>query len=209
MKTVGQILKENRKEKQIGLDQIAQETKIRKRFLVALEKDDYRPFSSVATIKGFIKNYTQLLGLDSEKILAIFKRDYRRNQEQKLILQPGVDLEKQFKWNPKKSLILVIALFVIAFSSYLIHQYYGLLGKPGLEIYSPENNKQVIEEQLIIKGKTDLDNSVSVNGNLIQINNQGEFNYRLKLISGENKIVIEVTNRLGRKTREIRHVYLN
>ena len=209
MKTVGQILKENRKEKQIGLDQIAQETKIRKRFLVALEKDDYRSFSSVATIKGFIKNYTQLLGLDSEKILAIFKRDYRRNQEQKLILQPGVDLEKQFKWNPKKSLILVIALFVIAFSSYLIHQYYGLLGKPGLEIYSLENNKQVIEEQLIIKGKTDLDNSVSVNGNLIQINNQGEFNYRLKLISGENKIVIEVTNRLGRKTREIRHVYLN
>lgn len=209
MKTAGQILKESRKEKQTSLDQIAQETKIRKRFLIALEKDDYIPFSSVATIKGFIKNYAQFLGLDSEKILAIFKRDYRRNQEQKLILQPGVDLEKQFKWNPKKSLILVIALFIIAFSSYLIHQYYGLLGKPGLEIYSPENNKQVIEEQLIIKGKTDLDNSVSVNGNLIQINNQGEFNYRLKLISGENKIVIEVTNRLGRKTREIRHVYLN
>jgi DNA-binding XRE family transcriptional regulator len=209
MKTVGQILKESRKEKQTSLGQIAQETKIRKRFLIALEKDDYKPFSSVATIKGFIKNYAQFLGLDSEKILAIFKRDYRRNQEQKLILQPGVDLEKQFKWNPKKSLILIIALFIIAFSSYLIHQYYGLLGKPGLEIYSPEDNKQVTEEQLIIKGKTDLDNSVSVNGNLIQINNQGEFNYRLKLISGENKIVIEVTNRLGRKTREMRHVYLN
>ncbi len=209
MKTAGQILRESRKEKQIGLDQIAQETKIRKRFLIALEKDDYEPFSSVATIKGFIKNYAQFLGLDSEKILAIFKRDYRRNQEQKLILQPGVDLEKQFKWNPKKSLILVIALFIIAFSYYLIHQYYGLLGKPGLEIYSPENNKQVVEEQLIIKGETDVDNSVSVNGNLIQINNQGEFNYRLKLISGENKIVIEVTNRLGRKTREIRNVYLN
>lgn len=209
MKTAGQILKESRRKKRISLDQIAQETKIRKRYLAALEKDDYQSIPSVTTAKGLMRNYAQFLGIEPEGILAVFRRDYRRIQEQKLVLQPGDDLDKGVKWNPKKSLILVVVLFALAFSAYLVYQYHSLLGNPGIEIYSPEDKKQTVENQLQVKGRTDPDNSVSINGNLVRLNNQGEFNYRLRLTSGENEIVIEATSRLGKKTRETRTVYLN
>lgn len=209
MKTAGQILKENREKQEIDLDQVAQETKIRKKYLVALEKDDYQLFPSATTIKGFIRNYARFLGIDPEKILAIFKRDYQRTQEQKLILQSETDLIRQFQWNPKKTLIFGVVLFVVGFLIYLGYQYYALLGRPGLEIYSPIDNQQTVEEQIVVKGKTSPDNSVAINGNLVQVNDQGEFNYRLRLISGENKIVIEAANRLGRKTRLTRTVYLS
>jgi len=208
MKTAGQILKENRVKKEINLGDVARETRIRKPYLLALEKDDYQSLPSVTTTKGFIRNYAQFLGLEPERVVAIFKRDYRRIQEQKGIFFPRDDLNKQFKWSPKKTLILVVALFIVAFLTYLIYQYHGLLGKPRLEVTSPEDNQQVIEEQIVIEGKTNPDNSVSISGNLTQLNEQGEFNYRLRLVSGENKIVIEATNRLGRKTRQTRTVYL-
>lgn len=209
MKTAGQILKENRIKKEINLNDVTRETKIRKPYLLALEKDDYQSLPSVATTKGFIKNYAQFLGLEPERVVAIFKRDYRRTQEQKGVFPPRVDLNKQFKWSPKKTLILVVALFVLAFLTYLVYQYHGLLGRPRLEIYSPVDNQQVIEEQIVIEGKTNPDNSVTINSSLTQLNEQGEFSYRFRLVSGENKIVIEATNRLGRKTRQTRTVYFS
>lgn len=209
MKTSGQILKENRTKKEISLDEVAQETKIRKRYLSALEKDDYQPLPSLATIKGFIRNYAQFLDLEPEKVAAVFKRDYRRTQEQKIVFPPKIGLNKQFKWSPRKTLILIVTLFIVVFSTYLAYQYHGLLGRPRMEIYSPADNQQVIEEQIVVEGKTDPDNSVTINGSLTQLNNKGEFVYRLRLISGENKIVIETTNRLGRKTRQTRTVYFS
>lgn len=209
MKTVGQILKENRIKKEISLGDVARETKIRKPYLLALEKDDYQSLPSVATIKGFIRNYAQFLGLESERVVAIFKRDYRRLQEQKAIFPSTADLNKQFKWSPKKTLILVVALFILAFLTYLVYQYHGLLGRPRLEVYLPADNQQVSEERIMVQGKTNPDNSVSINGNLTQVNDQGEFNYRFRLVSGENKIMIEATNRLGRKTRQTKTVYFS
>lgn len=209
MKTTGQILKEKREEKQISLDEVAQETKIRKPYLAALEKDDYQSLPSVTTGKGFIRNYAQFLDLNSEKIVAIFKRDYRRTKEQKSIFPLRKDLNKQFKWGPKKTLIVVIGLFLFVFLAYLGYQYHGLLGKPRLEIYSPTDNQQLTEEQVEVEGRTDPDNSVSINDDLTQLNDQGEFSYRLRLVSGENKIIIEAINRLGRKTRQTRTVYVD
>lgn len=209
MKTAGQILKEDRVKKEISLNDVARETKIRKPYLVALEKDDYQSLPSIATIKGFIRNYTQFLGLEPERVVAVFKRDYRRTQEQKAIFPSRADLNKQFKWTPKKTLIVVVALFIIVFLTYLAYQYHGLLGKPSLEIYSPVDNQQVNEEQIMIKGKTNPDNSVTINDSLAQLNDQGEFSYRLRLVSGENKIVVEAINRLGRKTRQTRTIYFS
>ncbi len=209
MKTAGQILKEAREEKAIGLDEVARETKIRKPHLVAIEKDDYQTSTSETTTKGFIRNYAQFLGLKPERLVAIFKRDYRKSQEQKPVFPSRKDLNKQFKWSPKKTLILIVTLFVLGFLIYLGYQYQGLLGRPSLEITTPLDNQTVTKEEIVIKGKTDSDNSVSISGNLTQLNDQGEFSYRLKLTSGENKIVIEATNRLGRKSRQTRTVYLN
>lgn len=42
MRTVGQLLKESRKEKGFTLDQVEKATKIRVKFLTCLETDDYQ-----------------------------------------------------------------------------------------------------------------------------------------------------------------------
>lgn len=209
MKTVGQILKESREKRHIEIDQVAQETKIRSQYLKALEEDNYQFFPSETTTKGFLRNYAQFLGINPEEILSVFKRDYHGTKEQKVIVQSETGLDNKFQWDPRKTLILVVILFTFSLLTYLGYQYHSLFGKPGLDIYTPSDSQETTEEQLILKGKTNPDNTVSVNGNLIQLNEQGEFSYRLRLTSGENKIIIEATNRLGRKTRETRTVYFS
>ncbi|MCJ7792839.1 MAG: helix-turn-helix domain-containing protein [Candidatus Marinimicrobia bacterium] len=207
MKTAGQILKEKREERTLELDQVAQETKIRKEFLKAIEKNDYSSLPSVITSKGFIRNYAQFLGLDPERLVAVFKRDFRQDKEPKPFFPLKKDLSKEFKWNPKKTLILVVVLFVFGLFVYLGFQYRNLVGRPDLRIDSPSDNQTVTEEQILLSGRTDPDNAVSVNGDLTQLSPQGEFSYRLRLNEGENKIVIETTNRSGKKTRLTRTVF--
>ncbi|HUV42741.1 MAG TPA: helix-turn-helix domain-containing protein [Patescibacteria group bacterium] len=207
MKTAGQILREKRKKKGLSLDEIAQEIKIRKQYLIALEKDRYQFFPSITTNRGFIRNYAQYLGLEPDRVLAVFRRDYQRTQEQKLVLPSGESLNKQFRWSPRKTLISLVALFIIIFLTYLGYQYHSLLGKPRLEVYSPIDNEKIVNEEVLIEGGTDPDNSVTINGRLTQLDEEGKFSYRLRLTSGENKIVIEATNRIGRKTKQTRTIY--
>jgi cytoskeletal protein RodZ len=207
MKTAGEILKEKREEQALGLDQISQETKIRKEFLKAIEKNDYASLPSVPTSKGFIRNYALFLGLDPARLVAVFKRDFRQNKEIKSVFPLKKDLRKEFKWSPKKTLILVISLFVFALIVYLGFQYRALLGQPDLKIDSPLDKEIMTEEQIFVSGRTDPDNTVSVNGDLTQLDPQGKFDYRLRLNKGENKIVVEATNRLGKKTRQTRTIF--
>ena len=68
MKTVGSILKEARTARNITLAQTEEATKIRLKFLKAIESDDYSGLPSLSYAKGFVKNYSEYLGLDSSMV---------------------------------------------------------------------------------------------------------------------------------------------
>jgi len=53
---------------------------------------------------------------------------------------------------------------------------------------------------LTVKGKTEPDNSVTVNGILVITKDNGSFSSDIVLNNGENKIHIEITDRAGNKT---------
>lgn len=74
MRTVGEMLKEARIEKKYSLEDIERGTKIRLKFLQAMERDDFAQMPSLSYAKGFIKNYSEFLGLNSKTVLAFFRR---------------------------------------------------------------------------------------------------------------------------------------
>src|SRR3989344_4071170 len=74
MKTVGSILEQARAAKNITLEEAEKVTKIRAKFLEAMEADDYSQLPSISYAKGFVKNYSEYLGLDSKTVLAFFRR---------------------------------------------------------------------------------------------------------------------------------------
>lgn len=211
MKTVGEILAEQRKKKKLDLDYVAEKTRIRSHFLLAIEKNkfDRLPFGTSAY--GFIKNYAEFLGLGSDYVLAVFRRDFAEDKKGRVIprgLIKPLDSPRFFS-SPKFKYIILILLFLFIISAYLLNQYLSLVRGPFLEIISPAENGLVSDPVLILIGRTEPDAVVKINQEIINIATDGSFEYELDLNEGSNLILIEAVNKLGKSRRLERLVEKN
>ena len=65
---LGQRLKQAREKKNLSLEDVASQTNILKRHLVALEEGDYESLPQPTFARGFAVNYGRFLGIDSQVI---------------------------------------------------------------------------------------------------------------------------------------------
>jgi cytoskeletal protein RodZ len=208
MKTVGSILKEARAAKNITLAQAEEATKIRLKFLQDIESDDYSGLPSLSYAKGFVKNYSEYLGLDSGMVLAFFRRQTAEVTRSSLLPksvseQLGTSL---FQLTPGKFLAGILAALVLIFLGYLGFQYRKLNQPAFLTIQSPANQFVTQERRVDILGKTDPDATVTVNGINVLVRGDGKFSDQASLDSGVNKITVIATSRFGKTTTIVREV---
>ncbi len=81
---IGQILEKARKEKGLTLDEVEYATKIRKRYLAGLEREDFGALPDAVYAHGFLKTYANYLGLDGEE-LSRELRDRRKPRRERAI----------------------------------------------------------------------------------------------------------------------------
>ena len=67
---IGQVLEQARERAGLEITDIEDSTKIRGKYLRALESEDWGELPSSAYAKGFLRTYGQLLGLDSPSAAA-------------------------------------------------------------------------------------------------------------------------------------------
>src|SRR5699024_2209234 len=70
---IGILLKQAREGKGLTLDEIQEQTKIQKRYLISIEENDFGALPGQFYAKAFVKQYAQAVDLDPEMILANFK----------------------------------------------------------------------------------------------------------------------------------------
>jgi transcriptional regulator with XRE-family HTH domain len=68
--TIGTRLKQAREERRMTISQVAEATRIRSHYLEALERDDLSSIPSVAQARGFLRIYSDFLGLKPDALLA-------------------------------------------------------------------------------------------------------------------------------------------
>ena len=205
MKTVGEILKKARFEKQLTLEEVAKTTKIRQEFLEALEEDNFSKLPSYTSGRGFLKNYAEFLGLSSAPILAIFKRDFGGRER---FSTPGEDfLKEKVRWTPKLSFMLVVIIFFLGLIFYLSWEYFSLRKTPYLEVFFPQQQARVSGEKIEVLGKAQVDALVTINDVSVALSPKGEFRYQQNLFPGENKIVVIAKSRMGKVNKVERTVF--
>jgi cytoskeleton protein RodZ len=75
---IGAILSQARKRQKIDITTVEEQTKIRAKYLRALEDEDWDVLPAPAYARGFIRAYADLLGLDAEVLVD----EYRRRHEE-------------------------------------------------------------------------------------------------------------------------------
>jgi cytoskeletal protein RodZ len=73
MTSLGEKLRAAREEKDLSIDTVARDTNIARRYLVAFEAEDFIQFPSETHAKGFMRTYSEYLGLDSNEMLSLYK----------------------------------------------------------------------------------------------------------------------------------------
>ncbi|QHT60760.1 helix-turn-helix domain-containing protein [Paenibacillus lycopersici] len=75
MSDLGALLKKAREQRNLSLDDIQDLTKIRKRYLEAIEEGDYSVLPGSFYVRAFVKNYAESVGLDAEEVLRLYNRE--------------------------------------------------------------------------------------------------------------------------------------
>jgi Helix-turn-helix domain len=69
MGDVGAKLRDERERRGIGIDEIEAETRIRAKFLTALEEERYDALPGPAYVRAFVRDYAEQLGLDAQELV--------------------------------------------------------------------------------------------------------------------------------------------
>lgn len=210
MKNLGEILKSQRKKRKLTYNQVYAKTKIQQHYIKALEQNDYSVFGGQLHAKGFLKIYAELLGLNVNQILALWRREYGYTFEDSSDTQGSSSRRKLIKSlrsgitvTPTRLFVSLGLLLLVSFFGYLFYSYKKYSGPPALEVRSPENNA-IVENSLIdITGKTDIDSILFVNGEKILLQSDGDFATSLSLREGVNTLSITSINKLDKKTEKV------
>ncbi|WP_319415452.1 helix-turn-helix domain-containing protein [Marispirochaeta aestuarii] len=107
MESIGEKLRSRRQEEGYSLDQVCRDTNIAKSYLEALEQEDFSAFPGEPYLIGFLRNYSDYLGLDVNEMISLYKNF-------KIQEQPVPMDELLVKRGPSPVLLILIGLTVLA-----------------------------------------------------------------------------------------------
>jgi len=203
--TLGDKLRRARKRKGVDLIEAELDTKIRAKYLEALEREDFDLLPNDIYTKGFITAYADYLGLDSEKIASDYfvQKSLRKVPDEQTFAVTKVIKERTLVITPKLAVIFFAVLFSISAIIYIILQVFSFAAVPKLTIENPKNDLVVEEEKMTVSGWTDPGVDVKVNKEAITVAPDGRFERVISLQNGINSIVISARNKANKETSKV------
>src|SRR4051794_68168 len=96
MPEIGSTLREARMRARIDITEVEQATKIRAKYLRALENEEWSLLPGPTFIKSFLREYADYLGLDSRTLVEEYKLRYDRPSEHELTpISPRLSRERR------------------------------------------------------------------------------------------------------------------
>ncbi len=190
MKRAGEILKSSRVSQNLSIQDVVKATKIPEEFIKAIEKNEYQNLPDGVYAQLYVKKYAQFLHLSSQKIAAIFRRDYHDDKDS--VAFSFQKLNFFSKWQG----YIAGGFLVILFLGYLIYQYFSYVRPPDVKITSKEFSSQ----GWVISGKTHSGATLTIDGQIVNLDDNGRFVYTAD--RQNNQIHIIVRSPAGR-TKEI------
>lgn len=203
MKSVGQIIKDTRLRKNLTIDDLERITKIKRSFLVSLEKQNWAALPNYSVLQGFVRLVGHALDEDENRLVAFLRRDY---PPQNLPVNPKPDIADKFRWTPKMTFFLGLIFLVLVIVGYLAYQYFLFITPPKLVIDIPPEGFKAENTIIQISGRTSQDATVKVNNQPFIVDKEGKFSGEIVVTPETREIEIKATSRPGKETTVKRNI---
>ena len=216
MSRLGEQLRAQRERKGITLEQAAGDTRIREKFLKALEDGDYQSLPGPVYTRGFLRNYAEYLDLETDELVMLYHHESGRPAEplQTRTFKPYRPIARRsLVFRPVVLLPVIILAGVGLFGGYIYYQLTTFATLPRLEITDPASDGLAASAELAVRGVTVPDGRITVNvfpgpdvfGD-IRPASDGSFSATVGLKPCSNHVVIEVLDAAGKTNRVSRTI---
>ena len=202
--TLGEELLVARERKGVDLYRAERDTKIRARYLSALERDDYLALPGTVYTKGFLRNYALYLGLDPEDVLLHYRQEYGSSRTAAPVAIVPRALEAPSRGLTFSRGVLVAAilsLLVITFIAYVGFQVVRSIQPPALAIGSPATRVTTLEgnpDSTVLSGTSDPGMTVTIQGVgqpfQVSADTSGHWQQQVPRARGQNECNVTATN---------------
>ncbi|MBN1698607.1 MAG: helix-turn-helix domain-containing protein [Spirochaetales bacterium] len=194
MELFGEKLREVRESKNYTLEQVARETRISRRYIEALESEDFAAFPGETYLIGFLRSYAEYLDLDPDHFVNLYRNI--KIQEQPI---PFDELLNNNRKMPRSVVVLIAGLGIVLLAGGIAALSFFVM----TNMEKPEAMKDKIEDPAVLKtdeGEEFVFNDAEVLTRWFREHDRitiplGENTYRMEILKAEEPLQLKVMDK--------------
>lgn len=193
----------------MSVEEVAKQLSVRPQIIYAFEKGDYSVFPARVYAVGYLKRMIDHFSIpDSDALCDALKIEWEEKRGGVHGEIRALPHSSQKKWHitPRRFLGVCGCVLFLFFGWLLAVQLIGFTAAPRLHVDEPAIHAITDIPVMRVKGTTEKESQLTVNGREIIMNGDGAFDEEIELIGGVNTLRFFVTNRFGKSSEEVRYV---
>lgn len=192
----------------LTLDEIAEDIKIRPDLLRAIEEGSFQKIEEPIYRTLMLKNYAEYLGLSWETLASQYDREsvYISMQGSEHTTNANRVRPIDMVVAPRLLKHVLFSLGMIGLCTYLMVLAAGALTRPSLIVSNPPDNASSSSKTISVEGTVSTDAHLSINGQEVSKNKDGNFRQDITLSDGVNVIHVSAAKKYSKETTTTRTV---
>jgi cytoskeletal protein RodZ len=213
---LGDALRQQREQMGVTMEQAAEDTRIREKFLQAIESGDYQSLPGTVYTKGFLRNYAGYLNLDAEEMLALYTGERGGSEPIRTFAPMKPLVKRSFIFTPTVLVPVVVLAGIGLFAFYIFYQFTNFAVAPRVDITDPPGDAVSQVAEYLVKGKTNPEGRITIRVspgadtfNDLRPAADGTFSQLVPLKPGPNHVEVQVLDPAGKLAQASRTIQLN
>ena len=201
---VGDRLREARELRGVDLYRVERDTKIRSKYLAALEDGEFADLPGDVYARGFLRNYATYLGLDADEIEGEWREEAGElDLARPMIVGPQpLTVRRRFVLQRNHLVLAMVAVIVVIVGSYFGFQLTRYLSYPTLSVESGGGAPVIVDANTtsyVLKGTATPRTTILISWNgqepkVVIADDSGHWSFQAVLQTGANQFDITAEN---------------
>ncbi|MEK7541309.1 MAG: helix-turn-helix domain-containing protein [Patescibacteria group bacterium] len=210
--TLGTELRQRREALGMSIDDLAREAKVAARDIRALEEGQCQVFPAKVYAQGALRRIGRVFARDgAEALMEAFNREWAAGSAG--AAGPAGEAPRRrpsagIRLTPRRLGAVAAAAFSLFLLGFWGMRLSAFTLSPALSVDSPRDHSRVSTPTMEVRGTTEKESRLTVNGREITIDERGAYRENIELPLGTNRLEFVSESRFGKTSREVRYVFV-